>query len=1059
MRMNILISCTALLWCSVAVQAQSPDELLAQFEAAVRSADTVGDEKAAARCEQILAIAIRNYGANNEPVARSQRELAIIYVRLDQYAKAEPLLKAALAMAERLGGRDHVEVAITQYHMAILYHKMGEYGKAEDNFMRCLTITQAKFGRDHPDCASGYISLAELYIEMGKYDDAKKWLFPALNINETKLGKNDRRTGDACFTLGSYYQAIGEYAKAEEHYLRCQAIYEAKLGKTDLATGMCLNNLAVLYQEMGQYSKGEQLLTRAIQFAEAQVGKDHPGIAMGLHNLGLLYHSMGQYVQAEATYQRSIAIHEAKVGKESLRTAMGLHNLADLYRIMGQYAKAEELFQRSLRIIEGKLGKDHPHTAINLMSLAEMYRASKQWDAAEKAYGRSLQVIENKLGKDHAKTATVVRLLAQLHSERGQHDQAEPLFTRALAIYAKRHASNHPAIGSGRKNLGELYHAMGKHALADEQLTSAVTTLKEQLGSDHPETALALSGRAAVQMAIANPTMALTLQDQAMQSLRRHTVAVLPILAEHEQLAFLQTSHDRRLALGLAMGLQPKLTVTQRQQVAQWLLNGKGVAIDVVSELLLLAREADTPEARSVLAELAEVRQQRAVLLINTEKARAANVAQALEARERRLATSLKKFDRRDRRDDPWYSLDELRQRLPANGAFIDIARIPLVDFKTASNGAEHYVAFVSKRTVATQIVDLGPAKTVDAAIQAVRQELDTASKTITQRGEAQAETVLRERLQRLAKLVLQPLQVHLEDSPTWIISPDSNLWLFPWAILPLDDKTYAIEKHAIRYVVSGRDLLTNRRKSEQPTSSSVIVADPDFDFGSRAKSDTPKPELRGLTLGNVPRLPGTAAEAEAITPRIEKFSGQAPRVVTDREATAKFVSRVQRPRVLVLSTHGFFMADEPTARRENPLLRCGLLFAGCNRPTTGPTDDTGVLRGTQIIGCDLRGTQLVVLSACETGLGDVQNGQGVAGLRQAFQLAGATNVVATLWQIPDLQSAQLMVQFFDGLANGQGCSAALQQAQRAMIQKRRDRFGAAHPFFWAAYTVTGQEP
>jgi len=472
-----------------------------------------------------------------------------------------------------------------------------------------------------------------------------------------------------------------------------------------------------------------------------------------------------------------------------------------------------------------------------------------------------------------------------------------------------------------------------------------------------------------------------------------------------------------------------------------------------------------------------------------------------LTADEQRLERELAAANGQTSTSRDWLTVDVLREALPNDAVYIDIVRFPLRDFQIASGTkrsppAPHYVAWIipAKGRGDVKIIDLGLAGSIETAVHQARRSLAAVTEIdslLQQKGEMPAEALVRKDLARIAELVWNPLAAHIGEPNKLIVSPDGVLWLAPWTALPVDDKRYLIEQYAISFINSGRDIAVENTITPA-TNKPAIFANPDYDLNPdavRAATKAVFPNIqfdlnqsRGLVsqsaLPKVARLPFTAIEEQAARPSIETFTGSAPLAYTDRYALESIAKRVHRPKLLLFATHGFFLPDQEQKSTatplpgdvgphsialstsgkpiENPLLRCGLLLTGCNAAQV-PGGDDGILTGLEIVGLDLRGTELVVLSACETGVGQLRNGEGVAGIRQAFQLAGAKSVVSTLWQVPDRDSAIIMQDFFTSLAAGQSKANALRNAQLKRIAARKDKFGTAHPFFWAAWTVTGE--
>jgi CHAT domain-containing protein/tetratricopeptide (TPR) repeat protein len=971
--------------------------------------------------------------------------------------------------------------------------KAGKLAEAVKVQEKLVEKVKQLFGPDDTSTAAQINNLAELYRAVGRYAKAEPLFQRSVKIAEARLGKDHPSVATALNNLGSLYQTMGQYAKAEPLYQRSLEIREIRLGKDHPDVAGSLNNLAGLYKDRGEHAKAEPLYRRSLTIYEARLGTDHPLVAIALNNLALLYQDMGQYAKAEPLYQRSLEIREAKLGKDNLEVATTLNNLAALYKAMGQYAKAGPLYQRSLTISEAKLGKDHPDVATALHNLAELYLDMSQYARAEPLYQRSLKISEARLGKDHPDVADSLNGLGALYKATGQSARAEPLLKRSLAIREAKLGKDHPLVAVSLNNLAVLYDEMGQYAKAEPLYQRSLAIREAKLGKDHPDVAQSLNNLAVLYAARKEAPEAGRLFDRARRSARRYLASVLPALSDADKAAFFSNTTARGSLEGaLSLALSQKSDAALAEQAANWLVNGKAIDQESLASSALLTRQSNDPTLGKLARQLLSVRQQLARLSFATprpgqEKQHMRQI-EALTVQEQHLARQLRLAGSKAV-SPPWVEPAQLRQALPADAVLIDLAHFLVIDFKAKRDKqwqSARYAAWVTSKRGAVRLIDLGPAEKIDAAVQRFRATMQGAAKQIKDNtvGEEKAEKALRADLDVLAKLVLAPLLPHIGTTKRWLISPDGSLWLLPWEALALKDGKYALEEHQISYLTSGRDLLP-ALPTKVKVSAPLVLADPDFDLDpTKARAEEKRLLAKGseeeamralsggLRLGRVGRLAGTAAEAKAIAPRLAAYGGVAPQIHLGGQALEAVVKAARNPRVLVLCTHGFFLPDQEVPRDdktgaskpkaakkwENPLLRCGLLLAGCNNAAKVTDGDDGVLTGLEVVGTDLRGCELVVLSACDTGVGEVQSGEGVAGLRQAFQLAGAQAVVSTLWQVPDKQSARLMALFFQNLSAGKRSRAeALRAAKLKIIEERRDDLAAAHPFFWAAFTLTGE--
>lgn len=1029
------------------------------------------------------------------------------YQKLKQerkFADALRSLESGYRIERAVLGADHPDVSATFNNLAILARELGDYPAARKYYDEALAINRKTLGNEHPSTADLLNSLGILARTQGDHPTARKSYEEALAIRRKVLGNEHPSTAQTLNNLGNLFLTLGDFPSAQKFYDEALAIKRKVHGNDHASTADTLNNLGNLARAQGDYSAARKSYEEALAIKRKVSGSEQSSIADTLNNLGILANDQGDFPAARKFFDEALAIKRSVLGNEHPSTADTLNNLGILARDQGDYPTARKYYEEALAIKRQGKGTD-TNTSGTLNNLGVLSAISGDYSAARKFYEEALATNRKVHGDEHVDTASTLNNLGILAGDQEDYPAARKFLDEALAIRRKVLGNDHPGTADTLSRLGDLQSTLGDNRAAWDYYDESLRIVRRTFGKDHPNTTSTLAAQARLAVLDGDDDVAQRNFDDVRRIQRRYVRYLLPALAASEQLRYLDNNYRPAWHQSLSYGLRQPDNLTIASLCIAWVVNGKAVGDEAIAARELLARDTANPQLAPLVKELQALRQRLGSLSLAAVKPEQATAHQAalneLAAREFRLSQQLAAATGQTFVEAEWIESSKFRRTLPANTVYIDLVRMSISTFepKAKADHQPHYVAWIippqGEGTV--QIRDLGEADAIDAAIEKLRASLANAAamdSVLRNEGEAVATAKITQELQTVAELVLKPLQPHIVDKKELILSPDGALWLLPWAALPVAENKCLLEQCSIRYVLSGRDLVKKTIHSKLDTSAPAIVVNPDYDLAAPAAKaalqkilpsisvdkSSRRSETSRSSLPQVTALPFTAFEGQAAKPSLERLAKQSPVFYEQEQALEAVVKKLQRPKHLLFSTHGFFLPDQevqPIQDKqlvasgqtrtlpalttdgqpfENPLLRCGLLFAGCNAERLPGLDD-GILTGMEIVGMDLRGTELVVLSACETGIGKVRNGEGVAGLRQAFQLAGAQSVVSTLWQVPDRDSTIIMQDFFTNLAAGQTKADALRNAQLKRIAARKEKSGAAHPFFWAAWTVTGE--
>jgi len=904
-----------------------------------------------------------------------------------------------------------------------------------------------------------YAGSRKLYLA-GKYDEARPLAERTLEIREKWLGPEHSDVAYPLWILASLYFAKNDHSKAEPLYQRALNIWEKALGTGHPNVAYPLNSLAGLYRDKGDYAKAEPLYQRALTIWEKALGTGHPNVAYPLNSLAELYRDKDDYAKAEPLYQRALAIWEKALGPDHPEVAYPLNNLAILYRQKGDYAKAESLYQRALTIWENALGSEHPNVAASLNNLANLYRIKGDYAKAEPLCQRALAIWTKALGPEHRNVAASLAHLANLYRDKGDYTQAEPLYQRAQAIEEKALGPEHPVLATSLNDLATLYRQKGDYAKAESLYQRALTIWEKTLGPEHSLVAATLNNFAMLYAARGEITQAVTFQTRASAVSERNIAPNFASSSERQKLAYLATlSAQANQIISLHVYTAPN-DPTARSLAVTTILQRKGRVLDAMSDSLGALRRHLNAQDHSLLDDLSGARSQLATLTLRGPgttnpaqyQAEIKRLREQVEKIEAEISTHSSEF----RTQSQPITLEAVQAAIPPDAVLVEFFSYLPYDAKCGKWGAPRYVAYTLGPRGVPAWVDLGESQEIERAVIALRQALSCPNRADT-----------KQLARALDEKVMRPVRKLLGGTRNVLLSPDGALNLIPFGALVDEQNHYLIESYSFAYLTSGRDLL--RLQVHTPSRQGpIVVANPQFDLGENtiasnqtANQNTEARRSIDFTRTNFDPLPSTAVEARAIGALLP-----GAKVLTGDQATEAAIKQVSGPSVLHIATHGFFLADQKpeVANRgpglevgqgvfsEDPLLRSGLILAGANQRRSGTGED-GILTASEFAGLDLWGTKLVVLSACDTGLGEVKNGDGVYGLRRALVLAGAESQVMSLWEVADKATRELMVGYYTGLQRGEGLSEALRNVQLKMLRSRERH----HPYYWAGFIQSGE--
>lgn len=1023
--------------------------------------------------DSLVATYANNFGQAHSLTVSAMLNRYRAYEGAGLYEDANVALQEACTVINNNYGAWHPQATNCESQLAELLRVQGDLDTSLATYEDLVRVYGESLPSMNSDVLYALNQQANVLREMGDYQQARDILSGVIDVG-AKMGDLS-----ATFTAKNY---LGRVLNNEGELERARILTEQVLDfglanwqNEPLSIYNTLLELGAIQQAQGNLAEAEATYAEALQGLLGVVGDMHPSTLVAMANLGQVYEANGLYDLAEPLLKQSLENMEQALGPDNPQTSRVRNNLALLHESQGNFREAEPLYQQSIDILTATRGENYTDTIAVRNNLAYLYMLMEEYDDAASMFQKVLDQWMVLFGDDHQNTLKAMNNLGRIKRRQNNLEEAEQLILQALTQRRAVLGENHLDVVRSMIDLGVVYIDQGRLDEAKATLEEALARAESILGNEHPYTFEALNNLAKVLEERNELQAAVELRDLGFRRRSRFLDRMLWVTGENAREGYIRL-HRGEFNDYLAL-LERLGTPDAGKRVIDASLQRKGLLLKVTSEIQQISKLSSDPELTRLTAELEAARKELAALTLSgptpETKGRHTEVLYDLEQKVNELQGDLGRASVRYRSSIAQVSVDTLASVMEDNTA--------LVDYQFYESEGEGRVlaglAIKQNDEVEYQLISLPDKASMESIIMEYREIIQ---------DDAADEYDLLEVGQITYETVWLPIEEATGDIEHIYLIPDGVLNILPFNAMVNLDEEYLIRTHDLHILTSGRDLLPNDIRLAK--GQYLVVAGPNYNSdnvvseealaaASARRSSSLQMGIRGAGSGlrglNFAPLPGAEKEGQIIVDQVQKRNEPNETFFGDKAQEIVLADMNQAPEILHVATHGFFLEAEENLRKrllklqrsaelhvpppgDNPLLRAGLAFAGINTNAQFlgdiETDNDGVLTALEVLDLNLSGTKLVVLSACETGIGEIHEGEGVYGLRRSFQEAGVAEVISSLWEVSDAGTQALMTSFYDRLLNGQNAREALRESQIEMMES--PMWG--YPYVWSAFMIVG---